>query len=183
MWRSSSATGPVEPVGQVVGASRPDEKGEVVDGVVGDGEAGEHHAAESSHAGPCRLRRLTLVTAPVTARDALPRHQRHERPAWLSQNRAAMCRACKTHTGFEPVSSETEVPEPLRRELDELRAQSAKRGTRSRADVSRRAPADALRGGGRQHCLVPPPGQLAGCTVSGSSPAASCTSIVRTADR
>ena len=128
MWRSSSATGPVEPVGQVVGASRPDEKGEVVDGVVGDGEAGEHHAAESSHAGPCRLRRLTLVTAPVTARDALPRHQRHERPAWLSQNRAAMGQAA--HTGFEPVSSETEVPEPLRRKLDELRAQSAKRGTR-----------------------------------------------------
>jgi len=32
----------------------------------------------------------------------------------------------KAHTGFEPVSSETEVPEPLRRKLDELRAQSKK---------------------------------------------------------
>ena len=133
MWRSSSATGPVEPVGQVVGASRPDEKGEVVDGVVGDGEAGEHHAAESSHAGPCRLRRLTLVTAPVTARDALPRHQRHERPAWLSQNRAAM-RACKSPYGIRTRvlrdrGSGAASPE----RLDELRAQSAKRGTREQS--------------------------------------------------
>ena len=35
-------------------------------------------------------------------------------------------RAGKAHTGFEPVSRETEVPEPLRRKLDELRAQSKK---------------------------------------------------------
>jgi hypothetical protein len=33
----------------------------------------------------------------------------------------------KAHTGFEPVSAETEVPEPLRRKLDELRAQSKKK--------------------------------------------------------
>lgn len=32
--------------------------------------------------------------------------------------------AVKAHTGFEPVSGESEVPEPLRRKLDELRAQS-----------------------------------------------------------
>ena len=32
----------------------------------------------------------------------------------------------KAHTGFEPVSRETEVPEPLRRKLDDLRAQSKK---------------------------------------------------------
>ena len=32
----------------------------------------------------------------------------------------------KAHTGFEPVSPEAEVPEPLRRKLDELRAQSKK---------------------------------------------------------
>ena len=44
----------------------------------------------------------------------------------LSSNRE------KAHTGFEPVSGETEVPEPLRRKLDELRAQS-----RSRADERR----------------------------------------------
>jgi hypothetical protein len=30
-------------------------------------------------------------------------------------------------TGLELVSAETEVPEPLRRKLDELRAQSKKR--------------------------------------------------------
>ena len=30
----------------------------------------------------------------------------------------------KAHTGFEPVSGEGDVPEPLRRKLDELRAQS-----------------------------------------------------------
>ena len=35
--------------------------------------------------------------------------------------------ALKAHTGFEPVSAEAEVPEPLRRKLDELRAQSKKR--------------------------------------------------------
>ncbi len=35
--------------------------------------------------------------------------------------------ALKAHTGFEPVSLETEVPEPLRRKLDELRAQSKQR--------------------------------------------------------
>ena len=34
--------------------------------------------------------------------------------------------AVEAHTGFEPVSGETEVPEPLRRKLDELRAQSKK---------------------------------------------------------
>jgi hypothetical protein len=33
----------------------------------------------------------------------------------------------RPHTGFEPVSAETEVPEPLRRKLDELRAQSKKK--------------------------------------------------------
>jgi hypothetical protein len=33
----------------------------------------------------------------------------------------------EVHAGFEPVSAETEVPEPLRRKLDELRAQSKKK--------------------------------------------------------
>ena len=37
--------GAVEPVGQVVGAGGSDEAGEVVNGVGGDGEACEHHAA------------------------------------------------------------------------------------------------------------------------------------------
>jgi len=35
----------------------------------------------------------------------------------------------KAHTGFEPVSGETVVPEPLRRKLDELRNKNP-RGTR-----------------------------------------------------
>jgi hypothetical protein len=30
----------------------------------------------------------------------------------------------KAHTGFEPVSSKADVPEPLRRKLDELKAKS-----------------------------------------------------------
>ena len=38
----------------------------------------------------------------------------------------------KAHTGFEPVSAETEVPEPLRRKLDELRAQSKERADERR---------------------------------------------------
>jgi hypothetical protein len=35
----------LKPVGQVVGAGVTDEVGELLDGVVGDGEAGEHHRA------------------------------------------------------------------------------------------------------------------------------------------
>ena len=38
----------------------------------------------------------------------------------------------KAHTGFEPVSAETEVPEPLRRKLEELRAQSKKQADERR---------------------------------------------------
>jgi hypothetical protein len=33
----------------------------------------------------------------------------------------------KAHTGFEPVSGETDVPEPLRRKLDELRAKTPRK--------------------------------------------------------
>jgi hypothetical protein len=33
----------------------------------------------------------------------------------------------KAHTGFEPVSSEEAVPEPLRRILDELRAKAPRK--------------------------------------------------------
>jgi hypothetical protein len=32
----------------------------------------------------------------------------------------------KAHTGFEPVSGETKVPEPLRRKLDELKNENRK---------------------------------------------------------
>jgi hypothetical protein len=42
----------------------------------------------------------------------------------------------KAHTGFEPVSAETEVPEPLRRKLDELRAQSKKKAEATDGDHS-----------------------------------------------
>jgi len=47
-------------------------------------------------------------------------------PALVSRSRVVELER-KAHTGFEPVSAETEVPEPLRRKLDELRAQSKKR--------------------------------------------------------
>jgi hypothetical protein len=43
-------------------------------------------------------------------------------------------RACeagfKAHTGFEPVSREIEVPEPLRRKLAELRVETDRRSRR-----------------------------------------------------
>lgn len=38
----------------------------------------------------------------------------------------------EAHSGFEPVSGESDVPEPLRRKLDELRAQSKKRADERR---------------------------------------------------
>jgi hypothetical protein len=44
---------------------------------------------------------------------------REQKPAFAGLFREA-------HTGFEPVSSESAVPEALRRKLDELRAQSRK---------------------------------------------------------
>jgi len=65
----------------------------------------------------------------------------------------------KAHTGFEPVSAETEVPEPLRRKLDELRAGSSRRSLAEavagdpehkseKADDSKRdRPADGLTSG------------------------------------
>jgi hypothetical protein len=39
----------------------------------------------------------------------------------------------KAHTGFEPVSGESVVPEPLRRKLDELRGLNP-RGARDGTD-------------------------------------------------
>ena len=39
----------------------------------------------------------------------------------------SICRDFKAHAGFEPVSGEEAVPEPLRRKLDELRARNRKR--------------------------------------------------------
>ena len=42
---TSERSFPLEPVGQVLATGSSHEGGEVVDGVVGDGEAGEHHPA------------------------------------------------------------------------------------------------------------------------------------------
>jgi hypothetical protein len=41
-------------------------------------------------------------------------------------------RVAKAHTGFEPVSGATDIPEPLRRKLDGLRAQSKKKADERR---------------------------------------------------
>ena len=57
---------------------------------------------------------------------ALDRSQAMEAVRDLSWGSGFQSNREKAHTGFEPVSRETEVPEPLRRKLDELRAQSKK---------------------------------------------------------
>ena len=53
------------------------------------------------------------------------------RLAWLSETRL-LKRATKAHTGFEPVSRENPVPEPLRRKLEELTARTPQRPRRGR---------------------------------------------------
>jgi len=65
----------VEPVGQVVGTGSTDERGELFDGMVGDGEAGEHHAGVASltalrqraHARPDRTSSTTSSYARTVA--------------------------------------------------------------------------------------------------------------------
>ena len=51
--------------------------------------------------------------------------------AWLSQIDPTM-RSREAHTGFEPVSPEVQLPEPLRRKLTELRLQSDVRSRRGK---------------------------------------------------
>lgn len=41
-------------------------------------------------------------------------------------NSGFQSKGVKAHTGFEPVSSEIDLPAPIRSKLDELRAKSAK---------------------------------------------------------
>ena len=81
--------------------------------VAADRTRGEPHSLEGA---PLTLRHTGRAFLASVTR--LTRLFKLKRLGWKSG---------KAHTGFEPVSRETEVPEPLRRKLDELRAQSKKR--------------------------------------------------------
>ena len=63
--------------------------------------------------------------------DGLPHDQRTDRGTSSTRRRRAPGEM-KAHTGFEPVSQELRLPEPLRRKLAELRLQSDTRVRRGR---------------------------------------------------
>jgi hypothetical protein len=97
----------------------------------------QHHARANTRPS---WRTHRSVWEPVGERSAVSAAARGWCPACFLGSRAS-AHTKKAHTGFEPVSGETPVPEPLRRKLEELQAKNTRavRGMQAPDRLARKA--------------------------------------------